>query len=739
MPPDDSSLAIQSRESWATFVALDWENALTSFDRLRELVPARCDAFGERQSVTQSMSRGKDEEDPPLFDINRRRGTHVRFINYDPLAAAYRAVRLAELAGLPPFTENSTVWAEVLKQAAEEIADYDLDFAVRLALRSCGGDSDKTLERILTRARVATVQTEKADALATVCQNAMTSAMQNKVSRASATQQRFNTAAKVLSRLTIRLDPEKVERILDDAVGYHQNAELAESFVDRSVRNLLARSWEALPEEHRQRRVLDLMNADLVGLGNINPVMEFRWPDPAEAIDYSGNSLVRSPENEPQWAAAIDLIVRGLNGDTAARRRAAARMIPLWESGQLTDEEASGIAVALWNEKYTPPDGLPQHTELYDWAFLIFPQPEEGLAQQRFHTKWISHDENEQYEIQRHKRGVQIRGGSANGLNHDTLDVESRLWQIGSVIRTLRRRGQHLALPEADAEHVAKLLLTWAEDPVPEKGSSWGRAFLGDHTAQVTKLIAEAIFWMIGEITPPEYVRAQILTKMQELVARDLPAYDLAAGLVRTNPERADAIATLLRVGITSNDDEMAANAVSGIHHWLEAASDPRAETPDPPEDLVREIGFAIASRRNTVIVAAMQLAAWIFENGQDADKQAIKNLASHGLRYLGQELQYDREHEKPDEIPEKRLYCVELAVAMANSGIDDDPAVTHWLETAKEDPLPEVRQAIMRLGLTEPEDNDHQTESDPTASQQLNPDEVEPPYHRHQGDSEDT
>ena len=168
MPPDESSLASQSRESWATFVALDWENALTSYDRLRALAPARCDVFGERQSVTESMSRVKDEEDPPPFDINRRRGTNVRFMNYDPLAAAYRAVRLAEIAGLPPFAENRTVWAEMLKRAAEEIADYDLDFAVRLALRSCGGDNDKTLERILTRARVATVQPEKAEALAPI-------------------------------------------------------------------------------------------------------------------------------------------------------------------------------------------------------------------------------------------------------------------------------------------------------------------------------------------------------------------------------------------------------------------------------------------------------------------------------------------------------------------------------------------------------------------------------------------
>ena len=697
MPPDENSLASQSRESWATFVGLDWRNAATSHDRLRELVPARCDVFGERQSVTDSMNRGKVEEDPPLFDINRRRGRNVRFTNYDPIAAAYRAVRLAELAGLPPFAEHTTIWAEVLKQAAEEVADYELEFAVRLALRACRGDDDATLERILARARVATIEPEKAETLANVCQNAMASAIRNKVSRASATQQRFNTAAEALSRLTIRLDPEKAEQILDDAVDYHQNAELAESFVDRSVRNLLARSWEALPEEHRQRRVLDLLNADLVGLSNINPIMEFRWPDPAEAINYSGNSLVRSPENEPQWTAAIDLIVRGLNGDTTARHRAAARMIPLWESGHIKDDEVSEIAAALWNEKHTPQDGLPQHTDMHDWAFLFFPEPEDGLAQQRFHAKWISCDENEQYDIERHKRGVQIGRGSTTGLNHDTLDVESRLWQVGSAIRNLRLRGQKLALSKTDEDHLVLMLLTWAGDPVPEESSFEFDGFLESHTEQTTKLISEAILWIIAEITLQTHVGDQIFKKMQQLVSRDLPAYDLAAGLVRTNAKHVHTIATLLRVGITSNEEAVAANAVSGIHYWLEAASDLRMETPDPPEDLVTEIGIAIASRRNTTIVAALDTATWIFESGRDADKETIKDLAIHGLRYLTQELRYDREHEDASAIPEKRLYCVKLAVAMANSGMEDDPVITRWLEMAREDPLPEVRYAALR------------------------------------------
>ena len=111
----------------------------------------------------------------------------------------------------------------------------------------------------------------------------------------------------------------------------------------------------------------------------------------------------------------------------------------------------------------------------------------------------------------------------------------------------------------------------------------------------------------------------------------------------------------------------------------------------------MREIGIAIASRRNTVIVAALQLAAWVFNNGQDPHKEAIQQLVEDGLRYLAQELRYDRDHENPDEVPRIRLYCAELAVAMAKSGMDENPVVTRWLEIAKNDPLPEVRNAVAK------------------------------------------
>ena len=694
MPPDENSLASLSRESWATFVALDWDNRLTSLDRLKELVPMRCDPFGERQSVTEGLGVAKAEEDPPLFDINRRRGTRERWINYDPYQAAYRAVRLSELAGLPPFTEYSTVWAEVLRKAAEQVADHDLEFAVRLLLRASNGDNDNSLGRVLTRTRVATMQTELAAALAQFCLNAMDQAMGDHIAPALATQQRFNTSAEVLSRLTIRLGPDQAESILDKAVGYCRNAELAKSFVAGTIKNLLMRSWEALPEERRQDRAMSLLGADIVGLNNVKPVIEYSWPDPGEVVEYSDTQLLRTAENEPQWHSAADLIVRGLADDITARRRASTRMIPLVHSNLLTENESQEIAATLWSARHTPKDGLPANTKLYHWEFLSFPEPAPGLAEERFITKWLPDGGKTGWQ---HKSAIQLFGNSPNGLNHDTLDVDSRLWQIGQAMLPPRSRGKQLTLSDAKKQDLVKLVEIWADATIPEFAMPDHPLFshAGQAHQERFRVVSSALSIIIGRIEVTKPLGEKLYTKMQALLKCQMPVFSLAAGLAEVTPDHTQEVATALRIGITSDDYQFAATSVSGMHRWLEAASDPESKVLPPPCDLVREIGIAIASRRNTVITPSLQLAAWIFDYGQDPHKEILQPLLEDGLRYLAQELRYDRKHEAPDEVPRQRLYCATLAAAMAKNGLYESPVVAHWLEIAKADPLPEVRQAV--------------------------------------------
>ena len=697
MPVNENSLANLSRESWATLIALDWDNRLTSLDRIRELVPMRCDVFGERQSVTEDMGRDKTEEDPPHFDINRRRGTRERWTDYNPPAAAYRAVRLSEMAGLPPFTVYSTVWAEVLRKAAEEVADYNLEFAIRLVLRACIGENDKTLERILTRTRIATMPTELAATLTESCLNAMDKAVRDKVTQISISQNRFNTAAEVLSRLVIRLEPDQAESILNKAVEYCRSPELAKSFVGGTIGNLLMRSWEALPDDRRQHRAMDLLGAEIIGLTGIEPIMQHNWPDPGEVVRFSNTQPTRTPENEQQWQGTIDLLVRALTGNAAARQRASIRMLPIVESNLLTQEESLKIASALWTDIYTEPEGLPSGTAMPDGQFLTLPEPTPGLAKERFLGKWLSINKDLTYDIQRNSTGIQIYGNSTNGLNHNARDVESRLWQAGQAIRILRELGEDLTLSLAEKTHLEELVKCWIEEPIPQSDNWEFSPTFTELTKQRLADVAAALPPVMEEINAPPSLAEKLYAKGQQLTEQQIPVLSLPAALVKFIPGRSEDIAIALRVGMTSDDGELAIDAMSGLYIWLKAASDSESGVPQPPDDLVREVGIAIASRRSAAIVPALQVAKWIFHEGQASQKELIRQLVEDGLTYLVEELRYDRKHENPDEVPRRRLYCVELAAEMAKDGQNASPAITGWLEAATEDPLPEVRKFVGR------------------------------------------
>lgn len=101
-----------------------------------------------------------------------------------------------------------------------------------------------------------------------------------------------------------------------------------------------------------------------------------------------------------------------------------------------------------------------------------------------------------------------------------------------------------------------------------------------------------------------------------------------------------------------------------------------------------------ISARRKDTLALALQIAKWVFDEGNDAQKAAIRQLALDGLGYLLKELRYDRDHDQDDniDIPLLRWRSAELAVSMSSDVYGDDPIISRWLEVAEEDPMPEVR-----------------------------------------------
>ena len=674
MPVDDRSLARPSREGWALWLVVDrLEDRSAFMRRWDELAPLKCNALMEKQYLADDIKKTREARKAPLFDLGARPGDSWDLSYVDPRATAYRAVRLSEVAGLPPVANGINAAADILNLAAEKLSRSDLVMAVRLVLRVCTYDQDKTLMRVLSRPRVATLSAASAKALAEICQGMIEYALPRRVgagARPGFWIERMRVAIEALSRLVLRSEPEMAEAIFNKALELYRNDHVGRGpLLSKPVRNLLRRSWEALPEERRTAHVLDVLGAPIVGLDNLADA-ESHHPDPSELLQDDLPPLIRTGDNESRWQTVVGLLVRALRAGGEARKRAALRAASVAFRERLTEAESLQVAQALWTEEYTSPGDLPSETSLFAWVFLVLPQSKPDLAEKRFRQKWLD----------------------ASSLSQENASSpDDILWQVGHAISSLKINGRPLFLSDAEQSYLTAVVERWLETPVPDSDD-----FFPSMEREPTRRALDGLPSVLAAIHISESLGEKLFEKVQDLNQSKMPGFKLIAGLVKAMPNRLGKFSMWMRTGLAAEDDTLAGGAAAGLYDWLTTSADAGSQTPPPPDDLVGEIGVLIATRRTVPLGLALQIAKWVFDKGSGAQQEAIRDLVLQGLGSLAEELRYDREHAQDDniDVPLLRWRSTQLAHSMAAHGSENAPAVSRWLEMAEEDPLPEVRYA---------------------------------------------
>ena len=691
---DEHSVASASRESWALFWAMAynidsfWKAKTESFDRSRfhrrwrELASRKCDALEEKRGLFNFISGQDGRSEPPLFDLDVRRGRGFHFSDAQRRRqiAAHRAVRFSEVAGLPPSAFDLSMASDILTPAADELADVELDKAVRLVLRIANYDRDKSLQRILSRVRVATMSQDSVENLMALCNRVTQYALPRLGSPGVSVGtmswvERLRVALEVTSRLVLRLDPEHAETVFDTALDYYRDDRFDHPWLAYPLRRLLERSWEVLLPDQQIRRIPDLLSAPIVGLDGFKDEFGIHGPDPSYLLEDDLSVPARTADNEEQWKRIVDLAVRGLHTGGEARKRAAYRImfVALWD--RLTQSESIEIAQALWGSRHVGDICLPVETDLYDVVFLYLPEPEPGLAEQCFRKKWFD---------------------VSNIQQDGEASLSEILWQIGNAISWSKDHKHSLRLTEDEKNYLVEITGRWVNPPVLHRHRRI--SFFGNQNQDLTRRSIIGLRAILPEISLPDSVVRKLYGKIRDLNESEIPGFALMAGIVRSLPDRFDEIVQSMRVGLVSDKPILAEDAAWGLFHWMKVSSASDASCPKPPIDLVREIGVIIASRRSVSLDVALQITKRIFDEGSEEQKAAVSELAIQGLDYLLEELRYDRRHERDeDSILSLRRRCVQLAVSMAQRGFEETSVVSRWLKDAESDPMPEVRYAKIR------------------------------------------
>jgi hypothetical protein len=687
-----ANLANPSRESWALKISLAFDRPFRgadlpnidlpdAFDRWRELVAQNCDASSDYRSLREAI-RGEggwartDFERGPLFDLGARRGRAITYTtgpSYQ-VRAALQATRLAEIAGLPPSTNNVAIASDILSDSAEMLAQQNPGLAARLVLRLASSEDDRLLNTIFSRSAVARMSTSDVESLVAIVQRMINYAMQKddrngriREERSSFWITRLRVAMEVLSRLVTRLPEAAAEGVLNQATEFYRNPNLAhEHWLRDGIAHLLRRSAGAVSPMTLVDRALSLIELPIAFLDGFD-VCDRTYPEPAELFNDDLPAPSRLPDTEQRWSEVVRLVVKGLTANNKeARRRAGNRSWWLKRWNLLTSDEEKNVAAALWEPSRTQRGGLPRDTGFFDWVFLVLPEPGQGIAERKFRDVYIS----------------------PSSATRDA-DLERNLIAIGRALAALKGLGApQLDLSDGDKAYLISLLDRWAVTSVPQSQEEET-----SHSSDDIEHVSE----ILPKLRVPLDIAENILARAEALNASQVPAFTLMAAITKALPEKLDSLALQFRLGIASDKDYLIEGTLRGLQLWLKLAVDPDVQVPNPPEDLIKEIGLLIVARRKSALFEGLRIARWIFAEGSTHWKATIADSCAQGLGYLLEELRYSRnQDDAARDVPLERWACAHLALAMRESGFGDHSAVAQWMEALNDDPLPEVRHAQM-------------------------------------------
>ena len=195
----------------------------------------------------------------------------------------------------------------------------------------------------------------------------------------------------------------------------------------------------------------------------------------------------------------------------------------------------------------------------------------------------------------------------------------------------------------------------------------------------------------------PDSVAKGLMAKCSPLDDANVSPLSMLVGLSRSRKDLRERTVEAIREALLADERKSVADGTSALQCWLHFANMDLLK--GPPNDLVRELGAIVETRRAVALPSALQIVEWVFDKGQKRYQALLRVPVTAGLASLLPSLRYEDtgQEDSQFDVPLLRWRCVGIAQALAKAGFRDDPVLA-WIEQGREDYLPEVRRRISDL-----------------------------------------
>lgn len=683
-PDKFNDFSNSSREGWAllSIRALNHgisteeiKNKIRKFnidERYKKLALTNCDANSQLQYLIEKTNKRPDKnkkDENPHFDLYHARGRVFYFNNYrdESIANTYKCLMLCETAGLALQTKNFSIGSPLINALVDNYDLVDIELVMRIMLRLKPSDDDKSLNTIYSRTFIANLDYNKVIFLTSQI-NTLLGFCLSKITKASDNFwiNYIRICLEILSRLIIRLISHETLKIhLEQSIELFKNHKLRQFFLlHQPLSNYLKRSWETSDKTLRKEYIWKILELPINDINNKRANRLLTIEDLISDVDLD-LLVTRQVENESEWSKIIDLIISGLKLSGNPRWDASIRVQVV--SKFITKDEADIINRLLWGESSNDFSLLPKDTNLYDFAYVLSPLGMSEKANELFLKKYFIESEN---------------------FDFLTKSIE----EISQAVK-------YIKISTIDRDTLLKNISNWLNIIPEEKiSSNKSHGVFYDISNTIIKFFS-CLAEIVVYIDIPQQTAEILFNKMNYLLSHNIYTYHVVGILSKSIPNKIDEIHTFLRKGIISDIPENNEHAMFGLFIWLKQSLKYKvSQLNTPSDDLVREIGLSIATRKQTNLIQALLSSIIIFKYGEKATQDIISSLVLEGLEYLILEECYSVAHNRPEFVPIIRLNCIRLAHLMSINGYKNELIILKWLNEANNDPLPEVRNALQKF-----------------------------------------
>ena len=646
------------------------ENPPSDADYWARLASLDGDARSDVDGYVRRMESERREDSPWTFDLRRVHRITLSNAEVHSFHSAWRVIRLLELSGLPVALPGVRVTGHYLGRAGRLIAPYSPAYAARLLLVSGSGE-ESALNAVLSQTQLARMSEQEVSSLFSAAQKARDYFLE----RWTPGEEVYDLARgqlahsiEIMSRCVVRHGTVPAAETFRWALQYRRPRRWVDNEFWSAITRLQKHSWGAMNLESRASAILEIL---------CTPIPEdvaSTDSDPGELLFDALPPIERNQADKATWASCLREISSALRGSRDARRLAFIRLNWVVQNRLLSESEEREMARSLWGTAYRDSEGLPEIRNVDDWVYMSFPEPEPGIARERFRTKWIGREVDETESSTRSRTILNI----AAAWNPDRLE------------------GHCIRLSQEEEEWFWELVAGWLRHESGRRslfGSPSDAAvpFLMDLLTQ-RRAPSSVLSCLEEAATPVPDPRLPTAVQLGNLENE----YLMIAAYAALGGGDSDEAEHRIRLGARSIDSRVSLAAWDGLRWWIKrSAKEGPVPMARPSMEAIRDVGVAISTTQQSGLVGALKTAGTIFEYPIPEFVDAIRPFIIRGMGRLRRELTYAHttaKRQAPEELALSRHWCVWLAWFLTDAGHGDNDVVKSWIQTGDDDPLYIVR-----------------------------------------------